>query len=301
MKRGKTLDWIPLWVDKWLFGSTRIELQPDERSIWADFMVLASKDEGYIRANKNTAYPLELLAGMLYVELELLEKTITKLASKKIGKIRLYKNGVIYLVNWKEYRLTPRHKRRFEVGENGDLVPKERERVREKGQRVPKSELYSKKKKDINKNNTEIYKEIIRRLNNVKDIGEQKAEKLTHFIIDELMHDFPELDILEQVKKKCAWWLDNPLNKKSNIHAQMRNWFKLGQKWIDEAKAQDQIGKPKPQKPQTKEAIECAKIIKAAEDKVLKENPGKRGREIECLVMAARAKASQEYWRKKGK
>jgi len=151
------------------------------------------------------------------------------------------------------------------------------------------------------KTNTEIYKKTIKLLTNVKGIGEEKATKLTHFIIDELMHDFPELDILEQVKKKCAWWLDNPLNKKSNIHAQMRNWFRLGQKWINEAKAQDQVGKPKPQKPKTKEEIECQRLMKEAEERIQKKNPGKRGREIEFLIMTARAKASQEYWRKKGK
>ena len=297
MKRGKTLDWIPLWVDKWLFGSTRIELQPDERSIWADFMVLASKDNGYIRANEDTAYPIELLAGMLYVEKELLEKTISKLAGKKIGKIRLYKSGIIYLKNWKEYQLTDRHKRRFEpTGEPGH--------VRENGHGVPKTGPYSKKKKDINNinnNNTETYKEIIRLLNEVKGIGKEKAKKLTEFIFEKLVVEFKDVDPVEQVKKKCAWWIDNPLNKKSNIHAQMRNWFRLGQKWINEAKAQDRVGQAKPQKPKTKDELECERLMKEAEDKILDKKLGISGREIEFLVMAARETASRDFWGKKVK
>ena len=36
--------WFPLWVDKWIFGSTRIECTLEERAIWIDFLALASKD-----------------------------------------------------------------------------------------------------------------------------------------------------------------------------------------------------------------------------------------------------------------
>jgi len=293
MKRGKTFDWIPLYVDKWIFGSTRIELTHEERAIWIDFLALASKDDGYIRANKETPYPLQQLAGMLCCEMDLLTTTIAKFASKEIKKIKVYKNGIIYLLNWEEYKLTPRHKRRFEI-------PGESEHVRENGHDVQKGGHYTETETKT-KIDTEIYNEIRRLLTKVKGISEEKAKNLTYFIIDELRPDFPELDILEQVKKKCAWWLDKPITKKSNIHAQMRNWFKLGQKWIDEAKAQDQVGRPKKTGIKTTEMIDVAKVMNDAEAKVLKENPGKRGREIECLIMAARAKASQEYWRKKGK
>ena len=142
-----------------------------------------------------------------------------------------------------------------------------------------------------------IYNELIK----VKGLGHVKAEKLVDFIIVNLMPEFPDVDVIESIKKKCAWWLDNPLTKTSNIHAQMRNWFKLGQKWINEAKAGDRVGKGRPQKPKTKDEIECERLVQTAEDKILKANPGKRGREIECLVIAARAKASQEFWRKNEK
>lgn len=105
--------WIPLWVDKWIFGSTRIELKHDERAIWVDLLALASKDSGYIRANPDTEYPVRLLAGMLNADTELLERSLQRCI--ETGKIRKAENGIgFYLINWKEYQLSQRHKRRFE-------------------------------------------------------------------------------------------------------------------------------------------------------------------------------------------
>lgn len=68
--KDSALMWIPLWVDKWLWGSTRIELEPDERSVWVDLMALAAKDDGYIRANVGVPYAHQQLAGMLCVSVE---------------------------------------------------------------------------------------------------------------------------------------------------------------------------------------------------------------------------------------
>lgn len=28
-----SIQWIPLWVDKWIFGTTRIELEPDKKRL----------------------------------------------------------------------------------------------------------------------------------------------------------------------------------------------------------------------------------------------------------------------------
>jgi len=101
--------WFPLWVDKWIFGSTRIECTLEERAIWIDFLALASKDNGYIRANETIAYPLELLAGLLFIPLEILKKAVKKF--EETGKIRIDQNGSIYVINWKEYQLSNSYKR----------------------------------------------------------------------------------------------------------------------------------------------------------------------------------------------
>lgn len=110
--RDDSMEWIPLWIDKWIFGSTRIELQPDERSVWVDLMAVASKDNGYIRANPDTEYPPQQLAGLLCISEELLNRTLQRcLETKKIAKSE---NGAgYYILNWATYQLSDRHRRRF--------------------------------------------------------------------------------------------------------------------------------------------------------------------------------------------
>jgi len=123
MKRGKSYEWIPLWVEKWLWGSTRLELNPAERSVWIDLMALASKDDGYIRANPTTAYLDQQIAGMLCIKLELLRSTIEKCI--KYEKLKKDETGVLYIINWEEYSLTGRHKRRL-MSENPDIHDQEK-------------------------------------------------------------------------------------------------------------------------------------------------------------------------------
>uniref|UniRef100_A0A6M3JM83 Putative DNA replication protein n=1 Tax=viral metagenome TaxID=1070528 RepID=A0A6M3JM83_9ZZZZ len=128
--------WIPFWVDKWLFGSTRIELAPDERSVWLDLLAIASKNDGYIRANATTPYPESQLAGLLVIEVELLKRTIEKCI--KYNKISLTKEGTYFVDNWDKYQLSKRHQRRLKnkIKENKikDNSIEEYRRVKESSQ-----------------------------------------------------------------------------------------------------------------------------------------------------------------------
>jgi len=90
-------------------GSTRWELDPGERSVFIDFLCLAGADDGFIRANPTTAYPIEYLAGMLQAPAELILRTIEKCIL--VGKITRLKDGVFYINSWKDYQLDPRRKR----------------------------------------------------------------------------------------------------------------------------------------------------------------------------------------------
>ena len=110
MRRGKQIyDWFPLWSDKWLFGSTRHELTHEQRAIWTDLMALANKDDGYVRANETTPYPNEQLSGLLCCSQDLLKSTITRCI--ETVKLKDTGNGILYVVNWKEYQLSGRYKR----------------------------------------------------------------------------------------------------------------------------------------------------------------------------------------------
>ena len=119
MKERETKQkWFPFWADKWIFGSMRIEFGPEERAIWVDLLCLASKDEGHIRANEETPYPIRQLAGMLVVEEEEMEKAIEKFVEKK--KLIRTKSGTLLVAKWDKYQISDRHKRRVEKEMTGD-------------------------------------------------------------------------------------------------------------------------------------------------------------------------------------
>lgn len=126
MKRGKSdhLKWFPLWMDKWLWGSTRMELRVwdpqkkvwiDYRGIFIDLLSLSYKDDGYIRANEETPYPIELLAGKLGVSVPELKICID--LCMKYGKIKETSPGIYFIKNRASYDLSERHKRRYAIVE----------------------------------------------------------------------------------------------------------------------------------------------------------------------------------------
>jgi hypothetical protein len=127
--------WFPWWPDKWIFGSIRIECTPAERGIWVDLLSLASKDDGHIRANENTPYPLQQLAGMLIIPEEELGAAIKKFLKKprgeEKGKLTKLKTGTLYVTEWEKYQFSERHKRRVEgeMSDKKDIVSKKKDPI----------------------------------------------------------------------------------------------------------------------------------------------------------------------------
>lgn len=114
MKNEQRQNWLPLWVDSWLFGSTRIELKPEERAIWVDLLALGAKDNGYIRAGVNIPYPIRQMAGLLMVEEELLQRTIDLCVQTE--KLEVQESGILKITNWDKYQLSDRYRRRLKSG-----------------------------------------------------------------------------------------------------------------------------------------------------------------------------------------
>jgi len=112
MKKRKVDPWFPFWIDKWLFGSTRIELAPDERGVFIDLMSLSKKDDGYIRANEGVPYLDNQLCGLFNITTELLHRTIKKCI--KYGKTKKLKDGTLYMISHDAYKLSDRQERRVE-------------------------------------------------------------------------------------------------------------------------------------------------------------------------------------------
>lgn len=242
MKDKKPLDWIPLYIDKHLFGSTRRELKPDERSVWTDLLALSGKDEGHVRANEGCPFSIRQLSGLFEVPDELLKRTIKKCV--KVGKIKILKDKTMYLPTWVNYRLSPRHKRRFEVmTEEKDTMTENKDTIEEKSiEREEKSIVYIKPEEEV-----DIHNLLIK----VRGLGSIKIKKVIEFLRT-LPTDFPDVDYVEAIKKKITWWQDNPSrapNKsKTNVLSQLRNWIRLQQKWINESKSQDKVGGKKVEK-----------------------------------------------------
>jgi hypothetical protein len=130
MKRGKTYDWLPLWRDKWLLGSTRWELDPAERSVFIDFLCHASADDGWVRANPDTPYPLPWLAATLQVPVDVLTRTIDKCI--EVGKLKRDERGCLFICSWQQYQLTPRYKKQL-LAEKDTDTDTETERDTERG------------------------------------------------------------------------------------------------------------------------------------------------------------------------
>lgn len=243
-KRVPDKFWFPWWPDKWIFGSIRIECTPAERGIWVDLLSLASKDDGYIQANEETPYPLAQLAGMLIIPEKELDAAIKKFI--KMRKLTKTKCGTLYVTEWEKYQFSERHKRRVEQ-EIAEKTAMEAEKSA--------SILYNNKLKHnkLNKdgpplpNLSQIEKKILKELKEIIGFPLKKPKDFenTLFFIRKLMVEFPDVDALEEIKKKCAWWIKKPLSKKSNPHLQIRNWFTIAQKGFTEAKTQDKVGAAK--------------------------------------------------------
>lgn len=105
--------WYPMWVDKWLFGSTRHEFSHAQRAIWVDLLTLSKKDEGHIRANEGVPYPVNQLAGLFNAPTRLVADTIRK--AIETNKLEKLEDGTLYVVNTDKYELSKRHRRRVKA------------------------------------------------------------------------------------------------------------------------------------------------------------------------------------------
>ena len=186
--------WFPWWPDKWIFGSVRIEFTPAERGIWVDMLSLASKDDGHIRANEETPYPLTQLAGMLIIPEKELDAAIKKFIKHK--KLTKLKSGTLYVTKWEKYQFSERHKRRVEdeMSDNPDTTSKKETPILNNN-KINKNTLNNNK---INKS-----KSLCLKKNQDEDI------RLTQLLIDKMTENNPNSSILRRLTpKRQEVWID---------------------------------------------------------------------------------------------
>ena len=121
-------NWVKLWVDEWLSGTTRFELSEKQRSIWIDLIALAGKSRfpGIIASGQYEdsyrGYPLSYLAGSLvYSEVDFIDALNN---CEKYGKIRIERhvhddieNLVIHINNWDKYQSEYLRQRKYNKAE----------------------------------------------------------------------------------------------------------------------------------------------------------------------------------------
>jgi len=273
MKHGqrKADVWFPFFIDKWLFGSTRYELEPDEQSAWIDLLVLSKKDDGYIRANETTPYPLKQLAAFFNKPEELVLRTIQKLLDPKIGKLKEPSPGIYYLPSQETYELSERQKRRIRA-ELGDAMAAETAIMAGKADtgrtsadakiRLEKNRIdENREEEDAAPSSLTEHQEIQIRKAALEVLPPAFVETRALPTIRALQAEFKLRDPVEAFKKKTAWWRDKPATLRGNLSLQLRNWWRLEAEWEAEKRTPLEVGKNKqPEKPADQEYKAARKI-----------------------------------------
>ena len=94
------MKWFKIYAEKWFMGTTRWELEVEQRAVWVDLLAKASLNDSPGHFN---FFSLEQLAQQFNVKLELLESTIKKCI--EVEKIKYFpKKQKIIIVNWSKYQ-----------------------------------------------------------------------------------------------------------------------------------------------------------------------------------------------------
>ena len=248
--------WFPFWVDKWIFGSMRIEFKPVERAIWIDLLALAAKDNGYIRANKETPYLDEQLAGLLVYDINDFKNAVEKFVEKK--KLTRDNNGILYVTNWEKYTFSNSYKRNLKyriekiktknvtnimdsVSSETDSVSSETDSVTHETDSVThETDDVTHVTDDVTHNITEhnitehnIYSlapTYNKKLKIEFDFQEKEFKNIQEKDIKGWESAYPACDIDIELAKMKEWIISNPKKgKKKNWRRFITNWLSIQQ------------------------------------------------------------------------
>lgn len=104
--------WVKLWVNEWLDGTTRFKLTQRQRLLWIDLLALAGRSRwpglifaGYGENQSKIGYPLSWLAGTLGFEVTDLNNALLILQAQGHITLELRDESVIVgIVNWEKYQ-----------------------------------------------------------------------------------------------------------------------------------------------------------------------------------------------------
>lgn len=115
MPRSHSFAWFKLDSKGWLDGSIRIQMTPDQRSVWADLLALANEcrlRDGTLRFAEGLPMDRQWIADRLKISIELLNETIDVCVNDKNRndnkhRIEIWNDGTIQIVNWEQYQEVP--------------------------------------------------------------------------------------------------------------------------------------------------------------------------------------------------
>lgn len=244
--------YFALHAEKWLSGSTRTELEHDERACFIDIVAraapLGADAPGEIRFVN-----AEQLAMEVRVPLDLLKRTLEK--CEKFKKIKIYENRkqkieILRVLNWEKYQHPYLHQRNYRLrqralresqnaGTNNDnrKITRNNRDITGYGDRIGE---------DTDKNDDIIvYKDINTKLsispakrnflNRLKELSKDpKTPYPFNPVKDGLLYDqvravCPNTDLLAELDKKIDYWRSEnqkyPMNR-AFARRQLLTWFK---------------------------------------------------------------------------
>lgn len=108
--------WIKLYSIDCLEGSIRYQLEPAERSVWYELLLLSSicAIPGRICDKDERPYPHAFIANRLNISVELLERTLAKCIEE--GRIQENAQGII-ITNWHAYQSEYQRQKPYRQGQ----------------------------------------------------------------------------------------------------------------------------------------------------------------------------------------
>jgi len=267
-RQSRATTHFKFYSEKYLWGSTRAELFPDERGVWIDFLCLATMNFGKIEL-----YSRDQLAQQLLISRELLDRSIEKFI--KFGKVtRKYykkeKKEIFAIVKWslfqadyltKKARKSSSYGKKERIGKtsksDAENLPTLKER---KGKEIKSENITLDKINACNSENPNNHYsnkletssplpsisnsfnagELTLKdqfLSMLKDcIGYPFDEVKDSLLFEITATECPNINIIKQTKKKIAWWKVHPEALKASPREKLQEWFK------EESKFQKRIG-----------------------------------------------------------
>ena len=245
------MKWFKIHGERWFMGSTRWELNAEQRAVWVDLLARASINEP---PGQIDFYSQEQLAQQFNVDLKLLKSTIKRCVEKKKLKVS-EKKQKISIINWKKYqseyqRQKPyreQHKSQSKVTKMEDNSCNKvtlRKEGEEKRLEIEKKENKEDEKREesLTPNNNSfksplpsnsntftegkitIKEQFLSMLREYKGYPFNEAQDSLLFSIT--VKEFPNINITQQTARKIAWWKEHPDALKANPKKQLQDWFK---------------------------------------------------------------------------